>query len=347
MDEKRPTEPGLLLPPPTLSPEMKQMKSRIRTTLAFYYHDMENYRTRSPWGVMHSMLPFGVDSQMVVDGRRVNTLGWLCWNRPCRGQRLLFTEHGELRTRQGPGVQGHRGQFLAMLAQSKVKRDFAIRADGRNFTVNDLVRYEMETCRPKAELTFKLIGLSHYLKSDTSWTTTDGERWSVERLIEEELAQQIDGAACGGTHRLMGFAYAVNRRLKRNEPLNGQWQRAAAFVGEYQERTATLRNQDGSYSTNWFEQPGDEDDLERRMRTTGHILEWLVYSLPQEKLEEPQIVESVQYLNHLMFSNRGREWAVGPKGHAIRALSLYDERVFGGKPGQRQTELAEIARRIR
>ncbi len=345
--KKQPVITRVAPPVAVLSPEMEQMKSRVRATLAFYYNDLENYRTRSPWGVMHSMLPFGVDSQLAVDGRRVNTLGWLCWNGQCRDQQLLYTEQGELRTRQGPGVQGHRGQFLSMLAQSKVKRDFALRVDGADFTVGDLVRYEMDTCRPKSELTFKLIGLSHYLKSDTTWTTSDGEQWSIERLIEEELAQQVNGAACGGTHRLMGFAYAVNRRLKRDEPLTGQWRRAADLVRKYHKHAATLRNSDGSYSTSWFEKPEAYRDIDRRMQTTGHILEWLVFSLPREELEKRYIVESVDYLNHLMFSNRGHEWPVGPKGHAIRALALYDERVFGGRPGERNVQLAEIARRLR
>jgi hypothetical protein len=40
-----------------------------------------------------------------------------------------------------------------------------------------------------------------------------------------------------------------------------------------------------------------------------------------------------------MWRYRGHEWEIGPKGHAIHALALYDERLFGGQPGQRSEQL--------
>jgi hypothetical protein len=36
----------------------------------------------------------------------------------------------------------------------------------------------------------------------------------------------------------------------------------------------------------------------------------------------------------------------GPKGHALRALALYDERVFHGSPGQRKEYLADRASQL-
>jgi hypothetical protein len=32
--------------------------------------------------------------------------------------------------------------------------------------------------------------------------------------------------------------------------------------------------------------------------------------------------------------NQQHQWEVGPKGHALRALVLYDQRTFGGTPQQ-------------
>ena len=40
--------------------------------------------------------------------------------------------------------------------------------------------------------------------------------------------------------------------------------------------------------------------------------------------------------------NRNEKWGIGPLGHGLHALALYDERVFGGTPGTRAVELAEI-----
>ena len=68
----------------------------------------------------------------------------------------------------------------------------------------------------------KLIGLVHYLPPDTTWKNNMGQTFDIPRLIREELKQPIVGAACGGTHRLMGFSYAVQKRKKQGLPITGQ-----------------------------------------------------------------------------------------------------------------------------
>jgi hypothetical protein len=233
-----------------------------------------------------------------------------------------------------------------MLAQSRVKKDFPIRVDGQEFTVADLIQHEQATCRPASELTFKLIALAHYLKSDETWKSNDGQDWSIPRLIQEELKQPINGAACGGTHRLTGFSYAVRKREQRQEPIEGQWKRAKKYIEDYHEYTFKLQNPDGSFSTEWFVTRADFGDNHRRLQTTGHITEWLAFSLSKEQLTEPRMVKSVKYLTNLMLDNRHEKWSIGPMGHALHALAIYDERVFGGQPGQRGVQLAEARKQF-
>jgi hypothetical protein len=139
----------------------------------------------------------------------------------------------------------------------------------------------------------------------------------------------------------MGLSYAVRERHKDGKEIAGQWLRAQKFLAEFHEYTFQLQNADGSFSTGWFERRDDQGTLDRKLNTTGHILEWLVYSLSREQLDDPRLVKGVGYLVDLMWQHRGHPWEVGPKGHAIHALSMYDERVFGGRPGQRAVELAE------
>lgn len=322
------------------SSELDILRDRLREVLTYHFERPEDASSRSPWGVMHGLIAYGVDTDVLAGGRKVNAIGWLCWNGPCRGQRLFATSSNQLLPLQGPGVQGHHGQFLAMLAQSRVPSDYPIQVNGREFTVADLIEFEKEGCRPHSELTFKLIGLSHYLPSDASWQNSYGE-WSIERLIREELAQPVIGAACGGTHRMMGFSYALHMRKKHGEPITGQWKRAETFVNEFHDYTFKLQNIDGSFSTNWFEGRGSSPDIARRLQTTGHILEWLIYSLPEEQLRERRMVRSVDYLARLMLENKGYDWEIGPKGHALHALALYDQRVFGSKVGQGVYRLAQ------
>ncbi|QDU97947.1 prenyltransferase/squalene oxidase repeat-containing protein [Lignipirellula cremea] len=316
-----------------LSPQMLALRSRIRRCLGAYYARPENIADHSPWGVMHSMLSFGVDTRIYANGRRVNAVGFLCWNYPSRGQSIMFTRGGKLGMRVGPGVQGHEGQLLAMLAQSKVARDYPMQVNGQRFTVDDLIEYEKRTCRPNSELTFKLIGLSHYLKSDETWTSDQGQKWDIERLIQEELRQKIVGAACGGTHRMMGFAYSVDRRKRQGMPVTGQFVRAQRFVEDYQRYTLSLQNPDGSFSTDWFEKRENKPDEDRKLQTTGHILEWMVFSMTDEELQTPRIIKAVDFLTNLLLNERNRKLEIGPKSHAIRALVLYDQRVYGGRLG--------------
>ena len=326
-----------------LSPEDEKLRSKVRQALLLHFNEPITTNDYSPWGTMHALIAYGVDTEIFAGGKKVNAIGWLCYNGPCRGMQLLYVEKGKLRVRIGPGVQGHPGQFLAMLAQSKVKPDFPIKVDGREFTVADLIESEKETCRAKTELTFKLIALSHYLKTTDTWKSDIGEEWSIPRLIKEELAQPIVGAACGGTHRMGGFSYAVNKRTRMEEEFDGQWLRAQKFVNDYHNYLFKLQNDDGSFSTSWFAGRGDYGEAPRRLETTGHMLEWLVASLPKDQLDDPRVVKAVDYLAELFIkgNRQGRKWEIGPRGHALHALALYNERRFGDQPGKRDEILAK------
>jgi hypothetical protein len=346
-EEATPDTVAPIITPPkepeiAMTPQLLEVRSKIREALAYYYFRPENVALRSPWGAMHAMIAYGVDSELIAGDKRVNAIGYLCYNGVCNGQQLFYTTNGKLQARIGPGVQGHPGQFLAMLAQSRVKTDFPLLIEGQKFNVAELIQYEKDTCRPKTELTFKLIAFSHYLKSDEKWKSNDGQDWDMQRLIKEELAQPIVGAACGGTHRMTGFSYAVRRREQRGEPIVGEWKRAKRFVDDFHEYAFRLQNPDGSFSTTFFAGRADDGPATKRLETTGHITEWLAFSLEKEQLVEPRMLKSVYYLSNLLIDNRDEKWGIGPLGHGLHALAIYDERIFGGKPGTRAVELAEV-----
>ncbi|MGM0487362.1 MAG: hypothetical protein ACQESR_11450 [Planctomycetota bacterium] len=327
--------------PEQFSPRLLRLRDGVRECLTDYYQRPENVHQRSPWGIMHDVMAYGVDTELQAGRDRVNAIGWLCYNRPCRQLKLFQFDGRYPVPRNGPGYQGHKGQFLSMLALSRVKSTYPMRVDGRDLTVQDLIEYEKATCRSNMELTFKLIGLAHYLPSEATWRGKRGRTWSISRLLQEELAQPINGAACGGTHRLIGYSVAVRKRLKGGEPLEGQWLRAHKYVDAYHKHAVKLQNRDGSFSTNWFKGRGAKRDVDRRVQTTGHILEWLVFSLPKDELTDPRIVRAVTYLNTMMLKYRRRDWESGHRGHALRALALYNERVFGDEPGERRDLLAQ------
>lgn len=314
-------KPGDL--PVVVSAADTQRLLKAQACLDHYLNFPESTSVRSPWAVMHALLPFGGDYEMVHGNQRVNAIGWMCHNGTCRTQRIFTPVRGGFIPNIGAGVQGHAGQFMAILAQCGVPLDYPLQVGTQKYTVEDLVRYEMATCREKSELTFKLIGLSYYLDSNKQWRSNDGKTWSIPKLIAEELAQPIKGAACGGTHRLMGFSFAVKQRAIQGLPIDGQYARADKFVKEYVEYAWQLQNADGSFSTSWLEGRADEPNEERKVQTTGHILEWILFTVPDAEVNQARVQKSIDFLLTKIYDKKEYKWPIGPRGHATRAVSLY------------------------
>lgn len=316
-----------------LDPKLAALRDRCRRIIAHYEQGRLklNSRDHTAWEGMHAIVAYGVKT-MIRDGgpqgEEQTAVGWLCFNRPMKGFQILTLYNGKPLGVRGYGVEGHHGQLLAILAQGRLTPDYPVRVGGKEFTLEDLIENEKLTCRPNEELTFKLIGLSYYLPSDATWKSYDGQDWSIPRLIREEIRQPIQGAACGGTHRLMGLSYAFTRREKQGLPIDGEFARARKYIREYQEYAFTIGNPDGSFSTQWLEFKQDRSSIDRRIQTSGHILEWLAYSLSDEQLLEPRMVKSVDYLSRVLEQNRDHAWEIGPLSHAVHSLILYDRRVF-------------------
>ena len=321
-------------PQPPQTRRFARLRSLIAETLATYQRRPLNTVQNTPWEVMHGFIAFGIPTQVRVGGPTgslVNAIGWMNMGGRCRGQVMLAAVGDRVVAQKGIGVQGHSAQYLAILAQCRVALNSPISIQSKTFTVADLVEEEKLSCRPKTELTFALIGLAHYLPNDAEWVSRDGKSWNLEKLVAEEIEQPIRGAPCGGTHRLFGLAYGCQRRLRATGRLDGHYARADKFVRDYQNFTLTkLQNPDGSFSTEWFKYPADrEDDIDRKVQTTGHILEWLVGSLDQDALYQPRVVAAVEFLATSLARQPSREWKIGPMGHALHALTVYQERVWG------------------
>lgn len=328
-----PTAPQQKKALPPLTKNQILLRNKVRQVLKHYYNRPLVASERSPWEVMHGMLAYEVHSRVLQGGgnsQPITAVGWLCFNQPCENRTLMYlNEDGDLRVKVGPALQGHHGQLLALLAQARVRSDYPLKVEGKDFTVKDLIEVEKLTCYPKTELTFKLIGLQRYLDINDTWVNDQGMQWDFPKLIAEEMAQPVRTAACGGTHRLAGLALAVKKRKAAGLPIDGQYAAAQKFVANYQNYAYRLQNSDGSFSTDWFKGSAADPDIDRRLKTTGHQLELLIYAGSDEQLNYYRTVRAVNYLANIMHANRTRDWEAGPLGHAIHALVLYDRLAFG------------------
>ncbi len=325
--------------------KLQRLAARIQRLLDYYKQRPLNTRDHNAWEVMHQVVAFGVETKVRVGGPRGPerpAIGWLCFNYPFRGFRILVLHNGLPLGNKGYGVQGHHGQLLAILAQSRLRKDYPLRVRSQQFTVADLIENEKRTCRSGMELTFKLIGLSYYISTTETWRAEDGQRWSISRLLREEIAAPIHGVTCGGTHRLMGYAYAVWKRRKEGLPIDGEFYRAEKYLADYHRWAFKLQNPDGSFSSQWLRYRAHSADPQRRLRTTGHILEWLAFSLPEEELTRPEMLRAVEHLVALLERNPDYPWAIGPLGHALHGLAIYHRRALAEpkpKPSEAESPL--------
>ncbi|MDV6034880.1 MAG: hypothetical protein F9B45_33270 [Phycisphaera sp. RhM] len=312
----------------TPTPTVANMRRGIERILTYFYQRPEIATGRSNWGMMHAMMVFGADTKLTVGREQYSTIAWIAGNNNCRGQRLLTHDANGIQAKSGVGLQGHQGQFLAVLGMCNVPSDYPLYAGKVKYDVTALIESEKRACKAGEELTFTLIGLSHYLDTDSRWVAADGTRWDFERLIEEELKQPIVGSACGGTHRLMGYTHALRKRRAEGKPITGQWKRAEIFTEDFVNYAYSLQNRDGSMSTNWFDGRADNGNVDRKVQTTGHIVEWLLTVTPDDQLQDRRLVAAVAFLLRSMGSDLDHDWSIGPKGHALRSLAMYHQRVF-------------------
>ncbi len=320
---------GMVDSAPRASTTTARLRVPIERTLSDFWAKPENAQERTYWGMFHNIMIFDKDTSIIDGKNRHNAVAWMAGNNPCRNQILLEHDARGIHVLSGVGLQGHQAQMLAVYGLIDVPASYPLYVGRKKFSVGDVVQREMEDCKSGAELTFTLIGLSHYVDSDSQWVASDGQDWDFERLIQEELSQPIVGAACGGTHRLMGFAHALRRRRAEGKPITGQWARADRYVKDFIAYTWQLQNRDGSMSTEWYEKPEDNGKIDRKVQTTGHMVEFLLTALPDDQLQSPQMLRSITFLVNTFIRERGHEWQVGPKGHALRALAMYYRRVFG------------------
>ncbi|MGI9472261.1 MAG: hypothetical protein ACR2NZ_12040 [Rubripirellula sp.] len=319
---------GRTAEPIRLTSSVARMQNMMKQCLRYYYARPEIANERSNWGMLHEIMVYGADTKIRVGNKHYSAIAWIAGNNACRGQRLLTLDDSAIAARSGVGLQGHQAQMLAVFSLCDVPLDYPLYANNEKFSVRDVAESEMLACRRGEELTFTLIGLSHYMDTDTVWLNADGETWSFERLIREELSQSIVGAACGGTHRLMGYAHALRKRRAEGKPITGQWKRAEIYTQDFINYAYRLQNRDGSMSTDWFEGREDNGDMDRKIQTTGHMVEWLLTVTPDSQLQDRRLVNAVRYLLSTMYNEKGHDWKIGPKGHALRSLAMYYERVY-------------------
>ncbi len=339
-DEDAPTAPDAPEKPRReLTQGMAALRDQVRRTLAAHRSQPLSTADNTVTDVLYACRAFGCKTEVfeaVTLRTKLNGITCLTWNYPCAGFTPLTLSDGHITGRIGYGYQEHPGELIAVLALARVPASYPARVGEHVRTVADLVEYEKLACREGTDKSLSMIGLMYYAGREGPWRNRSGELWSMERILREELAKPVVGAPWGGTQRLMGLAYVVQRRAKRNQPMEGEYLRARDYLARFHDHALSLQNENGTWSPHYLAAKGTSGDAGAVLASTGRILEWLAFSLPEERLDEPGVVRAVHWVNQALSSGRYaprntkalRTEEIGAVMHALAGLRYYDERYF-------------------
>lgn len=290
------------------------------------------------WTIFHGILGMGPATTLYdpESHQRLNALDAICKGAKLRGLEFVKTEHGlDVVTQVGSGVfQGHQDQFIAEMAQWGMDRNRPFTVDGKQYTFEDFIRQSKmrASITRNQELSWAVVIVSQYFGTRHTWTNAYGEKLSVEDLVRYELNQPIDMAACGGTHRLFGLTWAYHLHLSAGGQRDGVWGEVATKIEDCKAKALAFQNDDGSFSANYVSKPGKSLDLQMRIATTGHVLEWLALAMTDDELRLPRMQEAASALALMILSNQNNPLDGGALYHATHGLHLYQTRVFNTPP---------------
>ncbi|MFV1965844.1 MAG: ADP-ribosylation factor-directed GTPase activating protein isoform b [Pirellulaceae bacterium] len=341
-------------PAPSIAelPASEVVQKELDGALEATFQRKLSLRQHAAWQILHGALAYGREFLVDRDGELVSAVDHLLASGQIKGWTVEPGERG-LRARLEAGSktgQGHADQWLAILAQCNLTPEQTIQVAGRTYTMRDYVS-QVQWDIPRnvqREYSWTLIGLTTYLPADADWQAVDGQTWSIERLMEMELDQDLSASACGGTHRLIGLTMSLNRHLQQGGQIEGVWQRADQVIQDAIGKARKLQNPDGSFSTNYLERPGRSPDLAKNLGTTGHLLEFLTLAMNDTQIKEPWVTRAALNLCDVFRKTRDIPLECGALYHAAHGLVLYRTRFFGARryavPGNDSTVEAEVIR---
>ncbi len=307
-----------------------------------------NLRDHAAWQIVHGILAFEHDF-MIEDhqGQLVPALDYLLNGGEMKGWVLRPSDSTNADGR--PGLiavldagstigQGHADQWLGYLADCSLPVDQVIKIGARDFSLADLLQ-QAENDVPFNELreySWTLMALTTYHPIDYSWTAGDGKNWSIAQLLEIEVNHNLEGSACGGTHRLCGIVMAWQRHKDQQRTLDGAWKAADEKIRQCVALAREFQNADGSFSTNFFTSPGTSHEIKTSLHATGHTFEFVVMASDEEQIQAAWLRRAAVNLCEVLGATSDVSLECGALYHAIRGLTLYRERLFGKRPFPRE-----------
>ncbi|MBR0191177.1 MAG: hypothetical protein IJQ31_03830 [Thermoguttaceae bacterium] len=352
--------------------EMAELRGKIQEILKIYHFIGLSTVENSPNDIIFFIMPYGCDAEIFLGPReantRINAIGALCWNVPMKNT-VAFTGSTEtLMPGLGYGIQQYSGQLLAAMAVARVPIDYRFPAGWsklagddakkdqekskknsesnvpevpkgkKNFEIRNLVEFEQKNCLWGRDLSLTLIGLSYYLEPDAEWEANDGEKWTLERIVKNELDREMKLDESSAVNQLFGLLFAIRCRKMQlgEESLTGEYKRADVFMGRYKKFILDLQNEIGVWHPKFFAMKGvTPNHATEMLEASGHILRWLVTEVPKKELKDERIFKAVKIVTELLeyqltYWDPGNASGKEIEGimAALHALTIYEKRAW-------------------
>ena len=293
----------------------------------------------TPWQIMHGLVGLRQELLLKHNGETVNGLEWIAAGQMYKNEPWFNkTPHGgQAHPFNNPyWFEGHINQFVAIISMCGVPLDAEFGTPQGPVTMRELLENAKMTVNEQEEVTWTLWALSRYLPSDAEWTNAKGEKWSIERLVKIEVGKTVGGptSPCGGAHGLFALAHARNVYLRTGKPLRGVWMEAELKIQKYVQTARQQQNTNGTLSSSFFKGRDYKQDFDKRMASCGHLIEFLMMALPQDKLSEPWVRRAIESTSNDLMANRKAYVSCSPLYHATNGLSIYLDRVAPLTPAE-------------
>ena len=295
----------------------------------------------TPWQIMHALLGLREDFKMNKKGRKVDGLEWISNGPKFDGEDWFLTSEwgGKAHPYSKPyAFEGHANQSLAILSMLGLPVTHELKTGTKTITIADMINHAKMEINDKEEVSWSLWSLSRYLPPESTWTNKKGEVWSIDRMAQLQLTRLLSKPMmkhpCGGTHAMFALAHARNIRLQNGLPIRGIWLQVDQQIQKCITLARLQQQPNGQFSTKFFDAKVTEADFDKRIASSGHVLEFLMISLPQEHLNHSWVRRGIEATARDIMANRQSYVKCAPLYHAVNGMRIYIDRTQNQTPAQ-------------
>jgi hypothetical protein len=107
------------------------------------------------------------------------------------------------------------------------------------------------------------------------------------------------------------------------------WKRLGEHIRRHQQLAREYQYPDGSFSTDYFRGKATQRDIQVRLNSSGHMLEWLSTSLSDDELKAEWVRDGAHAVAMMFQEIQAMPMESGALYHAAHGLVIYYERVYG------------------